>query len=116
MIKVKRIYDREEKEDGFRILVDRLWPRGISKQRAKVDLWLKDIAPTKELRKWFSHDPTKWEEFKKRYYSELESKVELLEAIREAERKYGTVTLLFGTAETRYNNATALLEYLSTKS
>lgn len=113
MIKVKRVYDKAEKEDGFRILVDRLWPRGLSKEKAKVNLWLRDIAPSNELRKWFSHDPSKWEEFKKRYHVELEKKKELVKEIKEAERQKGTVTLLYGTSETKYNNAFALLDYLS---
>ncbi len=72
MIKIKRIYDLPNAEDGDRILIDRLWPRGLGKNKVKVDLWLKDIAPSHELRKWFSHDPRKWDEFKKKYFKELD--------------------------------------------
>jgi uncharacterized protein YeaO (DUF488 family) len=113
MIRVKRVYDKPEKEDGFRILVDRLWPRGLTKKEAKIDAWLKEIAPSNELRKWFSHDPSKWEEFKQRYRKELSLKEELIKKIRDEEKKHGTVTLLYGTSERRYNNAYALLDYLS---
>jgi len=77
MIGIKRIYDNPEKKDGFRILVDRLWPRGLSKEKAKVDLWLKEIAPSDKLRKWFSHDPKKWDDFKKKYKLELRDKPEI---------------------------------------
>jgi len=70
-VRIKRIYEKPDKQDGFRILVDRLWPRGFTKEKAVVDLWLKDIAPSTELRKWFNHDPGKWDEFKKRYFDEL---------------------------------------------
>jgi uncharacterized protein YeaO (DUF488 family) len=73
-IRIKRVYDQASEEDGFRILVDRLWPRGMSKDKAKVDLWLKEVAPSDDLRKWFSHDPKKWKEFKKRYENELKGK------------------------------------------
>jgi len=114
MIKIKRIYDEPEESDGFRILVDRLWPRGLSKEKAKIDLWLKDIAPSNELRKWFEHDPEKWPEFKKRFFNELSGKKELVDSIIEKTRK-GTVTLLYGTKETRFNNATALKEYIETR-
>ena len=94
MIKIKRIYDPVSKDDGKRILVDRLWPRGLKKEKAVIDEWLKDIAPSDELRKWFSHDPSKWEEFKKRYRKELEDRQETIRDLRtEARRK--TVTLLF---------------------
>ena len=106
MIKIKRVYDRAMKDDGFRILVDRLWPRGISKD--KVDLWLRDIAPSTDLRKWFSHDPTKWEEFKSKYEKELKGKQELLHKIKEAEKENGIVTILYSTKEKEHNNAIAL--------
>ncbi len=81
MIKIKRIYDIPSKSDGFRILVDRLWPRGLSKEKAKVDLWLKEIAPSNELRKWYSHDPKKWVEFRKKYFKDLDAKGELVNQI-----------------------------------
>ncbi len=110
MIKIKRVYDEPEKTDGFRILVDRLWPRGLSKEKAKVDLWLKDIAPSDEIRKWFGHEPEKWVEFKRRYFKELEEKKELVDLI--VEKAHGGVTLLYGTKEEKYNNAHALKEYI----
>jgi uncharacterized protein YeaO (DUF488 family) len=110
MIRVKRIYDRYEKGDGFRILVDRLWPRGVSKNKAKVNLWLKEIAPSDKLRKWFSHDPKKWEEFKKKYKNELKNKKMLIEKIKRIEKEKGTVTLLFSAKDKEHNNAIVLRE------
>ncbi len=112
MIKIKRIYEDAEESDGFRILVDRLWPRGLSKDRAKVELWLKDIAPSDNLRKWFAHDPEKWGEFKRRYFEELKDKKELDLII---EKAHGGVTLLYGTKDERHNNAAALKEYIEAK-
>ena len=108
MIKVKRVYDSPEPSDGFRILVDRLWPRGLSKEQAKVDLWLREVAPSDELRKWFAHDPSKWGDFQKRYTEELKTKGELLHKIWESERGKGTVTLLYSTRDETHNNAVAL--------
>jgi uncharacterized protein YeaO (DUF488 family) len=108
VIKIKRIYDPLEKDDGFRILVDRLWPRGVSKAKAKADLWLKEVAPSDDLRIWFSHDPKKWEGFKKKYEVELEGKRELLQNILQAEKKYKTVTLLYSAKDKEYNQAVAL--------
>jgi len=111
MIKLKRVYDPYADSDGKRILVDRLWPRGIKKEDARIDHWLKDIAPSDELRKWFSHDPAKWEEFKKRYRKELEDRQEIIRDLRtEARRK--TVTLLFAAKDTERNNAVALKEII----
>lgn len=115
MIVIKRIYEKAETEDGFRILVDRLWPRGISKESAKIDLWLKDIAPSNELRKWFSHERDKWPEFQERYGKELQDKKELVDTIKSLEREKGTITLLFSTKELANNNAVALREYLKGK-
>lgn len=109
--KVKRIYDTPDKNDGFRILVDRLWPRGLKKEKAKVDQWLKEIAPSDELRKWFAHDPEKWEAFKRRYFEELGNKRELIEWIIKRGRE-GPVTLLYGAEEENFNNAIALKEYI----
>ncbi|HVX02012.1 MAG TPA: DUF488 family protein [Nitrososphaera sp.] len=112
MIRIARIYSlkKEDKEKkSYRVLVDRLWPRGISKD--SVDLWLKDIAPSDALRKWFSHDDKKWDGFKKRYFIELDGKQELAKAILEKE-KQGPVTLLFAAKDAEHNNAVALLEYL----
>lgn len=112
MVKIKRIYDPVSSDDGKRILIDRLWPRGVKKEEAKIDEWLRDVAPSDELRKWFSHDPSKYQEFKKRYVKELEKKSELLERIKK-EAKKEAVTLLFSAKDTEHNNATALKEILS---
>jgi uncharacterized protein YeaO (DUF488 family) len=114
MLKVKRVYQAPAKEDGFRILVDRLWARGLTREKAKVDLWLKDIAPSDALRKWYQHDPEKWPEFKRRYFSELKDKKEFLDLIQSKAKK-GTVTLLFSSKEEKINNAQALKEYLQKK-
>lgn len=113
MLQVKRVYEKAEATDGFRILVDRLWPRGVSKEKAHVRLWLKDIGPSNELRKWFGHKDTRWEEFKSKYKKELHEKKELLDQIREAEKKYTTVTLVFGAKNTEHNQAVILKEILS---
>jgi uncharacterized protein YeaO (DUF488 family) len=111
MILIKRVYLKPEKTDGIRILVDRLWPRGLTKEKAKIDLWIKDIAPSHELRNWYSHDPDKWHEFKKRYFKELKKKEELVQSVlNHASEK--TTTLLFSTKEEEFNNAVALKEYL----
>jgi len=112
MIKIKRVYDPPEADDGKRILIDRLWPRGIKKESLEMDEWLKDIAPSDGLRKWFSHDPAKYHEFKKRYVKELEKKKETIERIRD-EAKKETVTLLFSAKDVEHNNATILKEVLS---
>ncbi|MBI5428456.1 MAG: DUF488 domain-containing protein [Nitrospinae bacterium] len=112
---IKRIYDQPAKDDGFRILVDRLWPRGLSKEQARVDLWLKDIAPSDSLRKWFARDPEKWQEFKVRYYRELADKQDLTAAILEKARG-NAVTLLYAAKDERFNNAVALKEYLEERS
>jgi len=110
-MRIKRIYDAPDKKDGRRILVDRLWPRGVAKEKAKVDLWLKEIAPSDELRKWFAHDPTKWEEFKKRYAKELEAKQDLVKEVEQTTKKE-TVTLLYSAKDTEHNNAVALKAFL----
>lgn len=112
MIRIKRVYDAPSKEDGYRILVDRLWPRGLSKEKAKVDLWLKEIAPSDELRKRFCHDPIKWEEFKEKYAEELKSKREFLRKIKQIEEEKGTVTLLYAAKNKEHNNAVALSSVL----
>jgi uncharacterized protein YeaO (DUF488 family) len=108
MIRIKRVYEQAAEEDGFRILVDRLWPRGLSKEKAKVDLWLKEVAPSGELRKWFSHDPVKWAEFKEKYEKALAAKRPLLKEIRQMETEKGTVTLLYSARDVEHNNAVAL--------
>ena len=113
-IRIKRVYDDYSKEDGFRVLVDRLWPRGVSKERAKIGLWLKSIAPSTELRQWFDHDPEKWAEFQKRYYAELKDLKEEVEALREHAKKQ-TVTLLFAAKDPKINHAAALKNYLKGK-
>ena len=114
MIHIKRVYEPPEKGDGMRILVDRLWPRGLSKERAKADLWLKDVAPSDALRKWFGHDPAKWAEFRRRYYRELDGKEALVEQIADIARR-GTATLVYGAKDEEHNNAAALIEYLRKK-
>jgi uncharacterized protein YeaO (DUF488 family) len=111
MIQTKRIYDPVSPEDGKRVLVDRLWPRGIKKDKASIDDWLKDIAPSDELRKWFSHDPSKWLEFRKRYKKELKDKFAVLEKIRKESEKE-TITLLFAAKDVEHNNAVALKEII----
>ena len=113
MIKTKRVYLPRSRDDGKRVLVDRLWPRGMSKAKAHVDLWLKDLAPSTDLRKWYSHEPAKWLEFKRRYRAELKPKSSLLKLVRGLEKSEGTVTLLFGSREEKRNNATALKGFLS---
>jgi len=112
MIRIKRVYDQASKEDGFRILVDRLWPRGMSKGKVKVDLWLKEVAPSDDLRKWFSHDPKKWQEFKKRYEKELKDKQELLRKMKQAEKEKGTVAILYSAKDEEHNQAVALAAFL----
>lgn len=112
MIAVKRIYDQPAETDGFRVLTDRLWPRGMTREAARIDLWLRDIAPSPALRKWFSHDAEKWEAFKGKYREELADKAGLLEKIRELDREHGKVTLLFAARDTQHNQAVALLEFL----
>lgn len=112
MIQVKRIYDEPDDNDGFRILIDRLWPRGISKDKAKVNLWLKEIAPGDELRKWFRHDPGKWEDFRDKYLKELQSHKQLLDKIMLAEEDYHTITLLYAAKDSKHNNAVVLLDML----
>jgi uncharacterized protein YeaO (DUF488 family) len=109
--KVKRIYDPYSSDDGARILVDRLWARGINKEKAHIDEWVKEIAPSNELRKWYSHDPAKWEEFKERYFNELETKKELSTSL--LNRKEPVITLLYSSKELKLNNAAALKEYLN---
>jgi uncharacterized protein YeaO (DUF488 family) len=108
-INLKRVYEKPTKEDGIRVLVDRLWPRGLTKQKAKIDLWLKDIAPSTELRKWFGHDPEKWKEFRKRYQKELKENKEQIEILKEQKKK-GTVTLVYGAKDEEHNEAIVLKE------
>jgi uncharacterized protein YeaO (DUF488 family) len=111
-IKIKRVYDEAKKEDGKRILVDRLWPRGLTKTRAKVDLWFKEIAPSTALRRWFGHEPNKWTEFKRRYSAELERNNEQV-SLLEREVSAGQVTLVYGTKDQQHNGAVVLKELLN---
>jgi uncharacterized protein YeaO (DUF488 family) len=107
MIKVKRVYEKPSRTDGLRVLVDRLWPRGLSKERAAVKLWLKDLAPSTELRKWFGHDPEKWKQFKARYRKELGERKEALKVLKQ-KSKERTVTLLYGARDEEHNEALVL--------
>ncbi|MBI4966180.1 MAG: DUF488 domain-containing protein [Desulfomonile tiedjei] len=113
-IRVKRVYDTPEDQDGYRVLVDRLWPRGIKKENARIDEWVKEISPSNELRKWYGHDPEKWEEFKRRYFMELRDHLETVEHLGKRASE-ATVTFLFSSKELRINNAVALKEYVETK-
>ena len=112
MIVCKRIYDPPGADDGRRLLVDRLWPRGVSREAARLDDWLKELAPSDGLRRWFGHNPALWEEFRARYREELKTHGELLDDLR-AEAKRGTVTLLFAARDTEHNNAVVLKEMLN---
>jgi uncharacterized protein YeaO (DUF488 family) len=111
-IQIKRVYEKPDPKDGFRILVDRLWPRGLTKEKAAVDLWLKDIAPSTELRKWFGHDPEKWKEFQKKYLKELKENKEAVDTLKEHLKK-GTVTLLYAAKDEAHNEAQVLKDYFS---
>lgn len=113
-IAIKRVYEEPKGSDGTRILVDRLWPRGLSKEKANIDLWLKNVAPSNELRKWFAHDAAKWVEFQKRYAEELKSHPEALAALKQ-EVKKGPVTLLYGAHDEEHNQAVALERMLRRK-
>jgi len=110
-ILVKRVYDPPSRDDGRRLLVDRIWPRGLSKDSARLDAWVKDFAPSTELRKWFAHDPAKWTEFQHRYFAELDKKPDLKKTILPPKTQ-GKVTLLFGAKDVEHNNAVALKNYL----
>ena len=111
MIKVKRVYHEPLEEDGLRILVDRLWPRGISKKDAKVDLWINEVAPSTDLRKWFNHEDPKWQEFRKKYFLELKERKEEIKQLIELKGEED-ITLLFSAKNEEHNNAVALKEYL----
>jgi len=112
MINVRRIYDPEGPGEGYRVLVDRLWPRGISRGEASWNEWMKEVAPGNELRKWYGHDPSRWDSFKARYKKELSSRQDLLLKLLQLERNHGTLTLLYSSREQHYNNAVALREFL----
>ena len=115
MIKLKRAYEPVSRTDGARFLVERLWPRGVSKAKLRVDGWLKEAGPSTALRKWFSHDPEKWREFRQRYFRELDSRPEAWQSIMSAARR-GTVTLVYSSHDEEHNNAVALQEYVQAKS
>lgn len=112
MITIKRVYEAKGSGDGYRVLVDRLWPRGVSKQKAALDLWLKDIGPSDELRKWFNHDPAKWKEFQQKYKAELREKKDLLEQLRDLTKEHKKLTLLYGARDEQHNQAVVLAEVL----
>ena len=114
MITLKRAYDSASRTDGKRFLVERLWPRGVSKAKLRVDAWLKEVGPTTELRRWFSHDPGKWSEFRRRYFRQLDSRPEAWRPIASAARR-GRVTLVYSSHDTEHNNAVALQQYLQAK-
>lgn len=111
MIRVKRAYDAPAEADGTRFLVDRLWPRGIKKEDLRIEGWLKEVAPSDNLRKWFGHDPDRWEEFRQRYAKELDVRSDALDPIRKAAQQ-GDVTLVFAAKDAKHNNAVALKAYL----
>lgn len=113
-IRIRRVYEAPSPDDGRRILIDGLWPRGLSKQKAKVDVWMKDIAPSRELRRWYAHDSEKWAEFRKRYHAELDANSSSVDELLSHMAKDRS-TLLFGSREERLNNAYALKEYLESK-
>jgi uncharacterized protein YeaO (DUF488 family) len=113
-VAIKRVYEPVSPKDGYRILVDRLWPRGLSKDRAAVDLWLKDIAPSTELRRWFGHDPSKWDEFRRKYSAELATHAEDVAQIRKLAKRR-RVTLVYGARDTEHNDAVVLLGYLESR-
>ena len=111
-VKLKRVYEEPAKTDGTRILVDRIWPRGLSKEKAHIDLWLKEVAPSNELRKWFGHDPARWPEFRARYRAELKQKAAQLAILRQALAK-GPATILYGAKDKEHNQAVVLHELLN---
>ena len=111
-IQLKRVYEEPAKSDGTRILVDRLWPRGLTKEKAHIDLWLKEVAPTDDLRKWFGHDPARWPEFRARYRAELKRNHEQLALLRQALAK-GPATIVYGAKDEEHNQAVVLRELLS---
>ena len=115
MVRIKRVYDPAAKEDGYRVLVDRLWPRGMKKEAAKIDLWMKDIAPSDQLRKSFHHEAMKWPDFEKKYRAELKKKEEWLAHLKKLEKEHVTITLLFGARDPEHNQAAVIAEVLNKK-
>jgi len=114
MIRIKRVYEPADPKDGTRVLVDRLWPRGIAKKELRLDSWYKDVAPSNQLRKWFSHAPARWDEFRSRYFAELDSNPEAWSSLADSARR-GNVTLLYSAKDEEHNNAKALRDYLESK-
>ena len=115
MLRIARIYEAAGNDDGWRVLVDRLWPRGVKKEKARVDEWMKEVAPSDELRKWFGHKAERWAEFERRYRAELAKKKELIQMLAAMEKKHGTVTLLFGAKDREHNQAVVLCKLLKAK-
>jgi uncharacterized protein YeaO (DUF488 family) len=113
MVAIKRVYEAYDKKDGYRVLVDRLWPRGMSKENAHVDLWLKDIAPSTELRKWFAHDPKKWTAFKQKYRRELKANSESVKILKQLSKKHSKLSLLYGAKDETHNEALVLAAMLN---
>jgi uncharacterized protein YeaO (DUF488 family) len=113
MINIRRVYEPKSAEDGYRVLVDRLWPRGLSKEKAAADLWVKEIGPSNELRKWFSHDPAKWSEFKTKYIKELKDKPDLIAQLKDLEKKHKKLTLVYGAHDEEHNQAVVIAEVLA---
>ena len=112
MIKTKRVYEIAEASDGFRVLVDRLWPRGMKKEQAKADLWMKDVAPSDALRKFFHHESLRWPAFEKKYQAELKKKKDYIAELKKLEKQHGTLTLLFGARDVENNQAVVLARVL----
>ncbi len=111
MIKLKRVYEQASHDDGYRVLVERLWPRGVSKEQAHIDEWLRDIAPSADLRKWYRHDPGRWDQFRERYWDELKEKQDPVKMLEEKSKK-GLVTFVFASRDVAHSGALALKEYL----
>ena len=115
MITIKRVYEKSAKDDGWRVLVDRLWPRGMTKEAAHLDAWMKDVAPSDALRKWFGHEPEKWPAFQRKYRVELAKKKELLAELKKMSKEHATLTLLFGAKDTEHNEAVVLADMLKAR-
>ena len=111
MIRIKRVYDPPDREDGVRLLVERLWPRGMKKGELRMDAWVRDVAPSAPLRQWFAHDPARWSQFRRRYFAELARQPEAWKPILQAAQR-GNVTLLYSARDEKHNNALALKDYL----
>lgn len=112
MLQIKRVYEKKSPKDGYRVLIDRLWPRGVSKEEAHIDIWLKDVAPSPGLRKWFGHEPKKFPEFVRRYKEEIKQNTNAINRIKMLEKEHKTVTLLYGAKDQLHNNAVVLLSVL----